>query len=97
MFQSTKLAPLAVIQSRTRLLPYQGWHIRPSSGEQGGEAILSVDVWPIHLVYRRTLAGGISSGIMTANFLLPTATQVGLEDALEFHVLEKQVKFLGPS
>ena len=43
-FQSTKLAPLAVIQSRTRLLPYQGWHIRPCAGEQGGEAILSLDV-----------------------------------------------------
>mmetsp|Transcript_331 Transcript_331/g.1000 ORF Transcript_331/g.1000 Transcript_331/m.1000 type:complete len:429 (-) Transcript_331:222-1508(-) len=43
-FQSTKIAPLAVIQSRIRLVPYQSWHVRPCAGEHGGEAILSVEV-----------------------------------------------------
>eukprot|EP00873_Tetraselmis_striata_P000108 jgi/Tetstr1/420372/TSEL_011490.t1 len=43
-FHTTKLAPLAIIQSRVRLMPYMSWHTRPCAGEQGGEAILSLEV-----------------------------------------------------
>lgn len=45
-FHTTKLAPLAIIQSRVRLMPYMSWHTRPCAGEQGGEAILSLEVPP---------------------------------------------------
>uniref|UniRef100_A0A061S3N2 Cancer susceptibility candidate protein 1 n=1 Tax=Tetraselmis sp. GSL018 TaxID=582737 RepID=A0A061S3N2_9CHLO len=41
--QTTRLAPLAVIQSRARLLPYRGWRVRPCAGEQGGEAVISLE------------------------------------------------------
>lgn len=43
-FKATAVAPHAVICSRLALLPYQGWHVRPSGGDRGDRAMLAVDV-----------------------------------------------------
>ncbi|GLC60963.1 hypothetical protein PLESTB_001700500 [Pleodorina starrii] len=42
-FHTTHLAPLALVMSRTRLLPYKGWHVRPTGGRNGNSAAISLD------------------------------------------------------
>ncbi|CAD7699961.1 unnamed protein product, partial [Ostreobium quekettii] len=41
-FACKRLAPMALIQSRTRLLPYRGWSLRPVDGQGGCRNVLSV-------------------------------------------------------
>ncbi len=41
-FQSKAVGCLAVVQRRTGLLPYQEWHIRPSGGQFGEEAMVAL-------------------------------------------------------
>jgi hypothetical protein len=43
-FKVTALAPCAVICSRTALLPYACWSVRPSAGNDGDRALLSLDI-----------------------------------------------------
>ncbi|KAL0027060.1 hypothetical protein WJX79_002717 [Trebouxia sp. C0005] len=41
-FQSKAIGCLAVVQKRTGLLPYQGWHVRPAGGRSGAQAMVSL-------------------------------------------------------
>eukprot|EP00892_Ulva_mutabilis_P007015 jgi/Ulvmu1/4686/UM002_0417.1 len=43
-FRTTALGSFAMVYNRCALLPYHAWHIRPSAGEGGNMALLSVDV-----------------------------------------------------
>ncbi|GMH38615.1 hypothetical protein BSKO_06499 [Bryopsis sp. KO-2023] len=43
-FCSTHMAPLAIIQSRTKLLPYLDWNIRATGGKHGNTAIVTLQV-----------------------------------------------------
>lgn len=43
-FKSTHMGPLAVVQSRVRLLPYQSWSIRPTGGRNGATASITLHV-----------------------------------------------------
>ncbi|GAX81362.1 hypothetical protein CEUSTIGMA_g8793.t1 [Chlamydomonas eustigma] len=43
-FQSTHMGPLAVIQSRCRLYPYQSWSVRPTGGKGGDTAAVTLEV-----------------------------------------------------
>lgn len=43
-FSSTHLAPMAVIQSRTRVLPYKGWTVRPLDGLHSRRAEVALHV-----------------------------------------------------
>lgn len=43
-FQTTHLAPLALLVSRTRLLPYSAWHVRPTGGRNGNSAAITLDL-----------------------------------------------------
>ncbi|GIL57326.1 hypothetical protein Vafri_12587 [Volvox africanus] len=42
-FHTTHLAPLALVMSRTRLLPYKGWNVRPTGGRNGNSAAVTLD------------------------------------------------------
>ncbi|EFJ46480.1 hypothetical protein VOLCADRAFT_92992 [Volvox carteri f. nagariensis] len=42
-FHTTHLAPLALVMSRTRLLPYKGWNVRPTGGRNGSSAAITLD------------------------------------------------------
>lgn len=41
-FHTTHLAPLALLTSRCRLLPYASWYIRPTGGKNGSSAALTL-------------------------------------------------------
>eukprot|EP00798_Chlamydomonas_sp_ICE-L_P022454 gene22454-29569_t len=41
-FKSNHMGPLAVVQSRVRLLPYQGWSVRPTGGRNGSTASVTL-------------------------------------------------------
>ncbi|KAL0038554.1 hypothetical protein WJX77_010325 [Trebouxia sp. C0004] len=41
-FQSKAIGCLAVVQKRTGLLPYQGWHVRPAGGRSGAQAVVGL-------------------------------------------------------
>mmetsp|Transcript_31025 Transcript_31025/g.68839 ORF Transcript_31025/g.68839 Transcript_31025/m.68839 type:complete len:672 (-) Transcript_31025:511-2526(-) len=41
---STHIGPLAIIQSRARLLPYRMWSVRPTGGRNGATAAVTLDV-----------------------------------------------------
>jgi hypothetical protein len=43
-FKTTSLAPCAVICSRVALLPYASWSVRPSAGDGGDMATLTVQL-----------------------------------------------------
>lgn len=41
-FRTTHLAPLALLGSRCRLVPYEAWHIRPTGGRDGASAAVTL-------------------------------------------------------
>ena len=41
-FQSKSVGCFAVVSERTGLLPYQEWHVRPTGGQFGAEAMVAV-------------------------------------------------------
>ena len=41
-FHTTHLAPLALLTSRCRLLPYSAWYIRPTGGKNGSSAAVTL-------------------------------------------------------
>jgi len=43
-FHSTHLGPLALVQSRTRLLPYKTWNVRPTGGKNGKTVAVTLSV-----------------------------------------------------
>ena len=43
-FKSTHMGPLAVVQSRVKLLPYRAWSVRPTGGRNGSTAAVTLDV-----------------------------------------------------
>ncbi|KAG2486777.1 hypothetical protein HYH03_014576 [Edaphochlamys debaryana] len=42
-FHTTHLAPLALVMSRTRLLPYKAWTVRPTGGRNGASAAITLE------------------------------------------------------
>lgn len=43
-FRSVHLAPFAMIRSRCALLPYASWSVRPSAGDRGHCAMVTVEL-----------------------------------------------------
>ena len=43
-FKSTHIGPLAVVQSRARLMPYSKWSVRPTGGRNGSTAAVTLSV-----------------------------------------------------
>ena len=41
-FQSKTVGCFGVVSERTGLLPYQEWHVRPTAGQFGAEAIVAI-------------------------------------------------------
>ncbi|KXZ46913.1 hypothetical protein GPECTOR_39g407 [Gonium pectorale] len=68
-FLTTHLAPLALVMSRTRLLPYKSWHIRPTGGRNGSSAAITLDCGLDSPVV-------IEVGVRTATLTSPTWPQL---------------------
>lgn len=44
LMRSTHLGPLALVQSRTRMLPYTTWNVRPTGGKNGKTTAVTLSV-----------------------------------------------------
>ena len=46
-FHSKTVGCFAVVSERTGLLPYQEWHVRPTGGQFGAEAMVAIQTGKI--------------------------------------------------
>lgn len=49
-FHSKSVGCFAVVLERTGLLPYQEWHVRPTGGQFGAEAMVAIQTGTIALL-----------------------------------------------
>lgn len=63
-FNSKTVGCFAVVSQRTGLLPYQEWHVRPTGGRFGAEAMVAVQTSMIgHLSCSTVCLSGYSSAL----------------------------------